>query len=151
MYDWETGSDASSPIVWRYNGKRLTTTRKDYPYEKGGDVYVVSQENITHKTESNKLVNNKWEVVLLGARSGYQNVEISPEFHSEEPVTLTIDKKYIIEEKHCEESASSNTSMYLIKFTGKKAFWLKESFSSGSAGSSYFYKIMYEEVPKCLF
>jgi len=62
---------------------------------------------------------------------------------------MIIDKQYIIKEKHCQESASSNTSMYLIGFKGKKPFWLYEVFSSGSAGGSYWYTIMYDKKPEC--
>ena len=39
--------------------------------------------------------------------------------------------------------------MYLIGFKGKKPFWLYEVFSSGSAGGSYWYTIMYDKKPEC--
>lgn len=150
MYSWETGTEESSPIIWLHGGIK-PTTRKDYPYERRGEVYVLNQGKITHKILNSNIENGKWQVTLLGARGGYFNVEIDSGFISYEPAILAIDKKYIIEENHCSESASESTSMYLIQFKGKKAFWLKESFSAGSAGSSYSYIMMYEQKPKCMY
>ncbi len=140
MYNWATGTNNDSPIDWNYAGIKEALTyngkpRADYPYKREG---VATIEN-----------NAKWNITLLGARSGYLVVEIDSGITSHNPAKLILEKKHILEENHCEESASYNTSRYLIKFENKKLFWLQEMFSSGSGGGSYFYTILYNNKPKC--
>ncbi len=140
MYDWTTGTDKVSLIDWKYTGIRVALAydgkpRSDYPYKREG---IATIEN-----------NNKWNITLLGARSGYLIVELDTGIISESPPKLVLDKKYILEEKNCKEAVSYNTSIYLIKFENKKPFWLQEMFSAGSGGSSYFYTILYNNKPKC--
>lgn len=149
MYDWVTGSEETSIIEWLHEGVKEASQGNKYIFERKGQVIVLNNGRVTHKILKKKLVNGKWTITLRGARGGYFEVDIDSQTVTTPEPMLVIDKKYIIEEKHCEESASSNTSMYLIGFEGKKPFWLKENFSSGSAGGSYWYTIQYDKKPVC--
>lgn len=149
MYNWATGSEEISPIEWMHEGIKEAPKDNRHVYERKGQVIVLNNGKVTHKLLKKNLVNGKWTITLRGARGGYFEVDIDPDTFTYPEPMLAIDKKYIIEEKHCEESASSNTSMYLIGFKEKKPFWLKENFSSGSGGGSYWYTIQYDKKPKC--
>lgn len=115
MYDWQTGASASSPIIWMDNGIVEANENNDYPYERKGEVYVLNQGKITHTVLEKSTVNGKWKITLRGARGGFRIVNIDSGIFTEPAPQLYLDKKNIIEEKHCKESSSSNTSMYLYK------------------------------------
>ncbi len=139
MYDWTTGTNKAF-IDWRYTGIKEALAyngkpRTDYSYKREG---IATIEN-----------DAKWNITLLGARGGYLIVELDTGLISENSAKLVLDEKHVLKEKHCEESASYNTSRYLIKFENKKPFWLQEMYSSGSGGGSYSYTILYDNKPKC--
>jgi len=147
MYDWSTGAEASSPIKWIDSGIVESLGESSHPYERKGEVYVLNKGKITHQFLEKKMEDGKWSIKLVGARGGYVAVEIEPDMVG--APQLYISKKYLLMEDHCEESATENTSMYLVQFTNKKPFWLKEIYSSGAATGSFYYTIMYDEKPSC--
>lgn len=151
IYDWATGADKESPIEWQHSGIKSTPPDSNYGYSfyRDGTVVVTNSGEVTHKILAKKIKDGAWNIRLTGIRSGYSNVELSPNAATYEHPSFYIDKKYILKKIECDGPVSDSIAYELIKFTGKKPFWLKSESSSGSAGGSTSYTIIYDETPKC--
>lgn len=149
IYDWSTGSEEGSPIEWLHSGIKSTSDNDSYSFYRLGKVDVTNHGKITHRILGKKVVNGSWDIRLTGVRGGYSHVEISPNATTYDLPSFEINQKYILESRSCEDSASYSVKYELLKFKNKKKFWLKSSFSSGSAGGATFYTIIYDESPLC--
>lgn len=151
IYDWATGAEKESPIEWQHAGVKSTPSDSSYDYSfyRDGKVVVTNNGEVTHKVLAKKIEDGFWDIRLTGVRSGYTRVELSPDASTYEHPSFEVDKKYISKKKECDGPASHSIGYELIAFNGKKPFWLKSEFSSGSAGGSTAYTIIYDEVPQC--
>jgi tetratricopeptide (TPR) repeat protein len=106
--------------------------------------------NWTNKKIGSLKINKKWKVYLRSTNSIVDSITIS----NEQPVIsnidlekLTINKKYIKEEKICFDGGLLNKEIrYIINLENKKPFLLIETYSSGASASadhSYSYEFLY--------
>lgn len=148
LYDWTKGSEHTSPIQWQTVGIDMTEIG-EHPFYRTGHVVVTNQGKVTHKTLGQTTQNGHWVIRLLGVRNGFTTVEIYPHATTHDEPQFQIDKKYITQQIQCENDASYNVRFDNIKFADKKAFWLKNEYSSGSAGGATHYTLLLNDEPKC--
>ncbi|MDO6802983.1 hypothetical protein Q4595_11040 [Wenyingzhuangia sp. 1_MG-2023] len=140
IYDWFTGSETNSEIIWITNG--LDHNERD-DFFREGEV-VVSIKGKTIKCLGKNLYPCKWNFKLKGVKNGYTKFSLSSVYSQQleggykiEDFFHTTD--YISEIVAMDKLYSSfGFIIYKLKFKNKKNIWIKYSWSCGSGGCSIY-------------
>jgi hypothetical protein len=154
VLDWNTGSSGQNAILWRHPGiKDCPKHIEDqYAFCRLGDAILTNRGKVTH-TRLRKFVEpGRWEVALMGARSGVSAVSISSGISSQElePVALRANLQQssrlrVTSLKQC-GGASEGVELMRLVASGKKPAYLTQEWTCGSGGCGISLHLALDEV-----
>jgi len=146
LYDWNIGSNTTSPIIWDPNGNNWTPKG----FERKGKVYLSNHGKVTHTIVDNDTKPGYWLLFMLGNKDKITQVTLTPNIVTLENPSIIIDKAFIQEEIVCEENATFKDTAYRIKFPNKIPFWMEgKTTISSTTGNKNEYIISYNTKPLC--
>jgi len=140
--DWTIGARQGSPINWKTPGIRETSSEVQaagYPYQRIGEVIFTVDGKPTHQVLEKKVAPGTWTITLLGPRGGFTKANIYTPNSQDLGSTILegLKGKLPLQLYRCKTpSISSGNKVYQVQGAGKKAFWINEEWSCGSAGCS---------------
>ena len=147
LYDWNIGSEATSPIIWDPNGNNWTPKG----FERKGKVYLTNHGKITHTIVDSDTKPGYWLLYMLGNKDKITQATLTPNIVTLENPAIIIDKAFIKEEIVCEENATFKDTAYRVKFPNKVPFWIEEKTEiSTTKGNKSKYIISYDTKPVCV-
>ncbi len=144
IYEW-TMPLASKAISWSEGGVGWS----EKGFERKGKVYFSNQGTITHRSVGETIKNGYWTILFVGNKERLMKVVVVPGEATQENPSFNIEKVYIKKKMICKNSKKLKSYLYLIKYPGKKPFWVKEKISISPKGRASGYMITFDRRPKC--
>ena len=148
---WDVGAKEFSPIKWRYDhtvgaeGLKLQGfDDHEFGFKREGEVIITLNGKPTHYDLQKRLEPVRWEVILLGSRSGVKLISLGNSVLSHEFMGFG-GLPSLHEDSDCTNGNESfGSKVYRVSLPDRIPAWLAENVSCGSGGCGRDYDLFFD-------